>query len=158
MGRSVDLPWGFEDREDVCEGNEQLLCFVIQAMHAHLLCQGTVLECPVGSAIVYVPIFNDCLHVIGGRFTVTYLGAYGSSTCKPVKLYFSFKAGWVQGLATQRPASGSLDTLAVSFPNKAGRSAMTGKKDVMERSSTYPDEFAEKASLLLAQHLQVFTD
>ena len=120
--------------------------------------QGTVLGCPFGSAGLYVPIFNDCLHIIGGRFIVTYLGAYGSSTCKPVKLYFSSKAGWVQGLATERPASGSLDTLAVSFSNKSGRAAMTGKKDVMSRSAAYPDEFAQKASKLLCQHIQVFSD
>ena len=156
MGRSEDLPWGFEDRPNVSAANEQLLCYVIQAVHAHLLSQGTVLECPVGSAVLYVPIFTHCLHIIGGRFIVTYLGAYGSSTCKPVKLYFSSKAGWVQGLATERPASGSLDTLAVSFSNKSGRAAMTGKKDVMSRSAAYPDEFAKKASQFLCQHIQVF--
>ena len=85
----------------VRRGNESVVKLTIKGLLCYHIQVYTITEQPVSSLMNYVPFFRRMLQVTDCRMSSTFLGQFGSVSCKPIKLFHN--TGWVGKLRRPRP-------------------------------------------------------
>ena len=101
-----------------------------------------VVEQALSSVLHWYKSTGTALDLRGTDCVVTWLGAFGADTPKPIKLWFSPGAEWVKQLrCSKRPTM----TLRIAR-NVKGK--ITGIKKMCTRSSAYPIAFGKTVAAL----------
>ena len=127
----------------LCGGREPLL--MITALLMCLSCalgHYVALEQPMTSCMPLHPIMSSVISYFSCHRTVTYLGAFGSSTVKPVQLMSTLS---LDAVVREKPRNMS-ESLATRGPHDQ----YTGKKDQLVESEVYPVMFGRAVAAAFA--------
>ena len=140
--RFVVLMSGDTSRKCVRDGNKDALRLTILLLYARLVGAHFVVEQPMSSLLAYCDFLQRLFEKLAVERLVTYLGAFGGDTCKPVKLYFDLP--WVMELKKAKPHG-----LLKCAVQRGGK--VHGLKHIMQQSAVYPEQFGlEVASCAVA--------
>jgi len=147
-GRNAKHPLGNEHKTMVAQGNGHMRRQVILSMLWELLGNEQVIEQPLSSIVDRVPLFCEMLRVCRLQRMTTWLGAFGAPTPKPLHLWST--CGFTDDLRRNRPCA-RLGLLSTTVWDDGKRKRVTGKRDELQQSSAYPDEFCKASSALIYQ-------
>lgn len=126
---------GREDNPSVQNANALAMCVLPMLLVAHALEVRWVLEQPLSSLWGYITPIARLYIACGASREVTYLGAYGSTTPKAIKLWSSFGI-----LHVHKPYPCHLR--GNRLVAKRGKK-VSGKPKLLQQSSAYPPAFCE---------------
>ncbi|CAK0830767.1 unnamed protein product [Prorocentrum cordatum] len=110
-----------------------------------------VIEQPLSSLFNYTCFFQRLVsHCKAGQVTA-WLGAYGSSTPKPIKLFFT--TGWGGKLRRTKPSAGLLPSLVQCVVTEEGFVQVNGRHSQLRTSSAYPGRFGTTVAVLARMQL-----
>ena len=118
-------------------GNVLAVRSCILLLLGHLGGVGWTVEQPTSSLLPWFPPVARLFALAQPTCTSTYLGAFGSATVKPVRLWST--RAWVSCLKRVRP-KGVVDP-AAQLVKRSGR-RVTGIRSALKASQAYPQEFA----------------
>ena len=139
--RSRRNPSGSDFVPSVKLGNTQANLLAFELVVDEFMGITDVVEQPLSSELHWYKSTGTALDLRGTDCVVTWLGAFGADTPKPIKLWFSPGAEWVKQLRCKRPTC----TLRIAR-NVKGK--ITGIKKMCTLSSAYPIEFGKKVAAL----------
>ena len=143
--RSKTNVWGDITVSCVNQGNEQIVKVSLLGVLAHLVKVGTVFEQPLSSCADKAPCFSKLLASLHARRTVTWLGCFGFTSAKPLKLWHT--QAWVGGLKRSRPSRGSFKRFKpLCYKNRHGK--VCGYSAQLKKSAAYTKEFGRSAAQL----------
>jgi hypothetical protein len=152
--------WGDEQIPSVRLGNSLATRVVGLCLFTSTTDGRWCVEQPISSLLWLFPPFARLLSFAQAKKTVTYLGAFGAQSQKPVVLMHTSE--WVHLLRRPRP----LQTFSLQLVQKDTRGKVTGIKAALKGSQSYPPEFgqvAANAKVVFAQgggggHLTIVDD
>ena len=134
---------GNTERSFVTEGNSLMLItsllFFLSTCIGHLTC----LEQPLSSTMVLHPWLRNVLVWSKSQKCVTYMGAYGAKTCKPVQLWSNHCLSMLERAKPQNMG----ETLATREAN----GGYTGNGQALQESEKYPELFGLAVADVLVQ-------
>ena len=145
--RSIDRPLGNEAIGIVQDGNELAVLVTFHVMLGALVRVDPILEQPQTSVLHLLPTVKRVFALLQVRKTITYLGAFGSPTKKPLKLYHV--KTWPRHLTRPKPV-GKRQQLATK--NKSG--GCNGDRKMLLFSSAYPIAFGEAVAKYVCEDLE----
>ena len=119
-----NLYYGDTSRDFVVEGNSLLMITAVLMCLSCALGHYVALEQPLSSCMPLHPIMRSVISYFSCERTVTYLGAFGSSSVKPVQLMSTLS---LDAVVREKPRN-MPESLATRGPNDQ----YTGKKDQLE--------------------------
>ena len=144
--RSIDRPLGNETIGIVQDGNELAVLVTFHVMLGALVRVDPILEQPQTSVLHLLPTVKR-VSLLQVRKTITNLGAFGSPTKKPLKLYHV--KTWPRHLTRPKPV-GKRQQLATK--NKSG--GYNGDRKMLLFSSAYPIAFGEAVAKYVCEDLE----
>lgn len=104
-------------------------------MVAHLLKIDYVIEQPTSSLMPSVPFLNTVFEVTAAVHVVTWLGAFGAPSPKPLALRGS--PAWLGAVIRRRPSKG---VCPIRLCRRKGKK-VTGNRQALSASQAYPLDF-----------------
>jgi hypothetical protein len=139
-GKDATMIWGDERIPSVTLGNG----LAIRVVGLCLLTSTTdgrwCVEQPISSLLWWFPPFARLLSFVKAKKTVTFLGAFGAESQKPVTLMHTSE--WVHLLKRPRP----LGTFSLQLVRKDAQGRVTGNKAALKGSQSYPPQFGQAAA------------
>ena len=141
--RSLEnLYYGDTSRDFVVEGNSLLMITAVLMSLSCALGHRVALEQPLTSCMPLHPIMRSVISYFSCERTVTYLGAFGASSVKPVQLMSTLS---LDAVVREKPRN-MPESLATRGPNDQ----YTGKKDQLVESEVYPIMFGRSVAAAFA--------
>ena len=137
-----NLYYGDTSRDFVVEGNSLLMITALLMCLSCALGHYVALEQPMTSCMPLHPIMSSVISYFSCHRTVTYLGAFGSSTVKPVQLMSTLS---LDAVVREKPRNMS-ESLATRGPHDQ----YTGEKDQLVESEVYPVMFGRAVAAAFA--------
>ena len=153
-GRKRSCPMGHTHVELVRRGNEHLLRQAALTLLLHLNHVEQVLENPRGTRLIYAPLFASLCAEVHWKRTLTWLGAFGFPSPKPLWLWST--GGFAVELACPQPKH-CTERLCVTQCTRdaSGRThvRVTGVRSRLKASAAYPLAFCAAAGDMLVGRL-----
>ena len=141
--------WGDTSRPFVSKGNMQMVVTSLVMFVGCLLSNTPMLEQPLNSVMVKARPLSTVLSVVGAHRTVTYLGAFGGETMKPLQIWHVAKS--YGELRRPRP---SKFTPQAQLVKRHGDRSFSGVKGPLKASQAYPPAFAVSVAAITHRSLR----
>lgn len=140
---------GAESFQFVKEGNSLMELSSLVYFVCYLLSVWVVLEQPNTSCLPQCPSFKGVLHYTRSARFVTYMGAYGGPTVKPLQLMTTWNS--IRDLVRAKPELG-LSSDLVERDGDSG--AFTGNRELLRESQMYTQSFGKAVTEICQREWQ----
>lgn len=129
--------WGDQSRPFVCDGNSQMICTSILFLLGALLGHACCLEQPLNSCLPDAKPLKTVFDFLKIQRLVTYAGAFGSSTCKPLQILTTHRK-FFSALERDKPDIRADESQSLVIKSGSG---FTGIKHALADSAVYTAQF-----------------
>eukprot|EP00438_Fugacium_kawagutii_P007466 Skav236410 [mRNA] locus=scaffold7610:13607:14401:- [translate_table: standard] len=146
MRGPVNAFLGDRSREFVQVGNSLMICTAFLLFLCRLCGITTCLEQPLNSCMPLCPVLSSVLHFTQSAKIVTYLGAFGGPSAKPIQI-------WTSSAAFGHLVKAKPEGLDGGLVTKGPNGSYTGNKSALEESGVYPPQFGQEVAFIFENYV-----